>query len=82
MGESGDDELGLTLNEAKTSLKAARTERFDFLGYTFGPHFNRRTAADTWAQVHRRKASKRIKTKIKASPSPAMWEPWRKYAIG
>src|SRR5208337_2529281 len=30
--------LGLTINEAKTSLKDARTERFDFLGYTFGPH--------------------------------------------
>jgi hypothetical protein len=25
--------LGLTLNEAKTSLKNARQERFDFLGY-------------------------------------------------
>src|SRR5215471_3128802 len=30
--------LGLTLNEAKTSIKQARTESFDFLGYTFGPH--------------------------------------------
>src|ERR1700685_4142782 len=30
--------LGLTLNEAKTSLKDARRERFDFLGYSFGPH--------------------------------------------
>ena len=30
--------LGLTLNEAKTSVRDARTERFDFLGYTFGPH--------------------------------------------
>ena len=30
--------LGLTLNEAKTSLKDARQERFDFLGYSFGPH--------------------------------------------
>ncbi|MDQ0391804.1 group II intron reverse transcriptase/maturase [Labrys monachus] len=30
--------LGLTINEAKTSVKEARTERFDFLGYTFGPH--------------------------------------------
>ena len=30
--------LGVTLNEAKTSIKEARTERFDFLGYTFGPH--------------------------------------------
>ena len=30
--------IGLTLNEAKTSLKDARTESVDFLGYTFGPH--------------------------------------------
>ena len=30
--------LGLSLNENKTSVKNARTERFDFLGYTFGPH--------------------------------------------
>jgi RNA-directed DNA polymerase len=30
--------LGLTLNEAKTSVRDARHERFDFLGYTFGPH--------------------------------------------
>jgi RNA-directed DNA polymerase len=29
--------LGLTVNEAKTSLKNARQERFDFLGYSFGP---------------------------------------------
>src|SRR5436309_6731663 len=31
--------LGLMLNEQKTSLKNARQERFDFLGYTFGPHW-------------------------------------------
>ncbi len=30
--------LGLSLNEAKTSVRNARHERFDFLGYTFGPH--------------------------------------------
>src|SRR6266581_2950380 len=30
--------LGLTLNEAKTNIKAARKESFHFLGYTFGPH--------------------------------------------
>ncbi len=30
--------IELTLNEAKTSIKQARKERFDFLGYTFGPH--------------------------------------------
>lgn len=30
--------LGLTLNEAKTSIRKARKESFHFLGYTFGPH--------------------------------------------
>lgn len=30
--------MGLTLNEAKTSIRQARTESFNFLGYTFGPH--------------------------------------------
>ena len=29
--------IGLTLNETKTSVKNARRETFDFLGYTFGP---------------------------------------------
>ena len=29
--------LGLSLNEAKTSVKNARLESFDFLGYTLGP---------------------------------------------
>src|ERR1700733_9530508 len=30
--------IGLTLNEAKTSVKQARREQFDFLGYSFGLH--------------------------------------------
>src|SRR5262252_4920964 len=30
--------MGVTLNEAKTSIKQARQESFNFLGYTFGPH--------------------------------------------
>ncbi len=30
--------MGLTLNMSKTSIKDARTEPFDFLGYSFGPH--------------------------------------------
>ena len=33
--------IGLTLNEAKTSIKRARREQFDFLGYTFGSHRTR-----------------------------------------
>jgi hypothetical protein len=36
------ERLELTLNEKKTSIRNARQERFDFLGYTFGPHINPR----------------------------------------
>ena len=31
--------LGLKLNETKTCLRDACKERFDFLGYSFGPHY-------------------------------------------
>lgn len=34
--------LGLALNEAKTAIRDARRERFDFLGYAFGPHHYRK----------------------------------------
>jgi RNA-directed DNA polymerase len=30
--------LGLILNETKTHIRNSRQEKFDFLGYTFGPH--------------------------------------------
>ena len=31
--------IGLTLNEQKTSIRDARSEEFNFLGYTFGPRY-------------------------------------------
>ena len=37
------ERLGLSLNEAKTSVRDARQESFDFLGCTFGPKVYRRT---------------------------------------
>lgn len=36
------ERIGLTLNEKKTRLCDARTEHFDFLGYTFGPEHYRK----------------------------------------
>jgi len=56
--------LGLTLNEAKTSLKDARTERFDFLGYTFGPHRYRKDGHWYLGASPSNKSVRRIKTKI------------------
>jgi RNA-directed DNA polymerase len=34
--------LGLALNETKTAIRDARRERFNFLGYSFGPHHYRK----------------------------------------
>jgi RNA-directed DNA polymerase len=34
------DRIGLTLNEQKTSIRDARREEFDFLGYTFGHRYS------------------------------------------
>ncbi len=40
--DAGDhDQARLTLNEAKTSVRDARADDFDFLGYTFGPRYAR-----------------------------------------
>src|SRR4051794_19225948 len=56
--------LGLTINEAKTSLKNARQERFDFLGYSFGHH--RYKANGLWylSAGPAKKSMQRFKTKV------------------
>src|SRR5207248_4592495 len=53
--------LGLTPNGAKTSVKNARTERFDFLGYTFGPHCYQRNGNRYLGASPSAKSVKRVK---------------------
>ena len=56
--------LELTLNEKKTSLRNARQERFDFLGYTFGPHINPRDGGEYIGYSPSNKSVGRIKQKV------------------
>ncbi len=56
--------LGLTLNEAKTSIKQARKESFSFLGYTFGPHCFRKTGCWYTGASPSQKSVARIKEKV------------------
>ena len=56
--------LGLTLNEAKTSVKNAREDHFDFLGYTFGPQHYRKDGHWYLGASPSRKSVQRLKTKI------------------
>src|SRR3984957_1151730 len=56
--------IGLTLNEAKTSIKQARRERFDFLGYTFGPHRIRKDGHVYLGASPSKKSVSRLRQKV------------------
>jgi RNA-directed DNA polymerase len=68
--------LGLTLNEAKTSLKDARKESFSFLGYTFGPHRYRKDGHWYLGASPSKKSVQRIKTTIGEILLPRQTGPW------
>jgi RNA-directed DNA polymerase len=68
--------LGLTINEAKTSLKDARKERFDFLGYSFGPHWFKKNGKWYLGASPSKKSMQRFKTKIGETLVPANVAPW------
>ena len=56
--------MGVTLNEAKTSIKEARQESFNFLGYTFGPHRYKKDGHWYLGASPSKKAVARIKEKV------------------
>jgi RNA-directed DNA polymerase len=56
--------LGLALNEAKTVVRDARREPFDFLGYTFGPHRYRKDGHWYLGASPSKKSVLRLKAKV------------------
>jgi RNA-directed DNA polymerase len=70
------ERLGLALNDAKTTLRDARCERFDFLGYSFGSHRHRRTGRSYLGVSPSPKSVRRIKAKVHALLRPGMPGPW------
>ena len=56
--------MGVTLNEAKTCIKQARQESFNFLGYTFGPHRYKEDGRWYLGASPSKKAVARIKEKV------------------
>ena len=69
--------LGLTLNEAKTSLRDARQERFDFLGYTFGPHWFKANGKWYLGASPSKKSVQRLKAEVHELLVPGNNAPWR-----
>ena len=68
--------LELTVNEAKTSVKDARKEGFDFLGYTLGPKFDPRDGRKYPGASPSRKSVQRIKDKIGDLLTSGNKAPW------
>jgi RNA-directed DNA polymerase len=56
--------IGLTLNEAKTSIKQAQREQFDFLGYSFGPHRFRKDGSWYLGASPSKKSVSRLRQKV------------------
>lgn len=70
------ERLKLTLNEKKTSIRDARQERFDFLGYTFGPHFSSRTGGKYLGYSPALKSRKRLRENVRKHLGRDNTKPW------
>jgi RNA-directed DNA polymerase len=70
------ERLELTLNEKKTSLRNARRERFDFLGYPFGPHYSRRTGREYIGYSPSKKSVSQMKRNVGEYLTPGNNRPW------
>jgi RNA-directed DNA polymerase len=68
--------LGLTLNETKTVTRDARRERFDFLGYSFGPHHYRKDGHWYLGASPSKKSVLRLKTKVSDILVPGNMGTW------
>ena len=68
--------LGLSLNEAKTTIRQARKERFEFLGYSFGPHYSRKNGQRYLGASPSKKSVQRIKAKMGDLLVPGNKGPW------
>jgi RNA-directed DNA polymerase len=68
--------LGLTLNEAKTSVKDARRQGFDFLGYTLGPRHLAKGGRWYLGASPSNKSVLRIKTKVRDLLQPGNMGTW------
>jgi len=68
--------LGLTVNEAKTTVRDARQEHFDFLGYSFGPHHYRKDGHWYLGASPSPKSVQRLKARVGEILIPSNVAPW------
>ena len=68
--------LGLSLNRTKPRLCDARSDRFDFLGYSFGPHCHRQQGRWFTGASPSKRSVQRLKDKLVAILVPGNKGPW------
>jgi|SRR5881397_864620 len=73
--------LGLSLNETKTSIRNACKERFDFLGYSFGPHHSPKNGRRYLGASPSKKSVTRLKPRISAILHRSNKDPWEQVRV-
>ncbi len=68
--------LGLSLNEAKTSVRDGRKESFDFLGTSFGPHRYRKDGHWYPGASPSKTSVARLEPKVRGLLRPGNQAPW------
>ena len=68
--------LGLKLNDDKTVVRDARKEHFDFLGYTFGSVWFKKTGKPYMGASPSRKSVRRLKQKVRGILRPGEKGAW------
>jgi RNA-directed DNA polymerase len=68
--------IGLTLNDAKTTIRNARTETFDFLGYTLGSAHSPVDGHWYLAAKPSKKSLQQMKATVRAVLHPGNQQPW------
>lgn len=68
--------IKLSLNESKTSIRNARQERFQFLGYSFGPERYRKDGHWYLAAQPSNRAIGQVKESVAALLRPGNQQPW------
>lgn len=68
--------IGLTLNEQKTSIREARREPFNFLGYTFEPMYSRRTGRKYLGAAPSAKATAKLRETVRKILHRGNVAPW------
>jgi Group II intron, maturase-specific domain len=68
--------LGLALNETKTVVRNSRHERFDFLGYSFGPHHYRKDGHWYLGTSPSKRSVQRLKAKVSDILVPGNTADW------